>query len=53
MPAIKPANNPFMDARIVGIVIMAGLVLTAAGSPIGLGRLWVRIPLVKRYPLLK
>ena len=51
--AITPANNPFMDAHIIGIIIMAGLVLTAAGSPIGLGRLWVRIPLVKRYPLLK
>ena len=51
--AITPANNPFLDAHIIGIIIMAGLVLTAAGSPIGLGRLWVRIPLVKRYPLLK
>ena len=50
---ITPENNPFMDDHIVGIIIMAGLVLAAAGSPIGLGKLWVRIPLVKRYPLLK
>ena len=50
---ITPENNPFMDDHIVGMIIMAGLVLAAAGSPIGLGKLWVRIPLVKRYSLLK
>ena len=50
---ITPQNNPFLDDHIVDIIIMAGLVLAAAGSPIGLGKLWVRIPLVKRYPLLK
>jgi thiosulfate dehydrogenase [quinone] large subunit len=50
---ITPENNPFMDDHLIGMIIMAGLVLAAAGSPIGLGRLWVRIPLVKRYPLLK
>jgi thiosulfate dehydrogenase [quinone] large subunit len=37
---IGPENNPFLDDHIVGIIIMAGLVLAAAGSPIGLGKLW-------------
>jgi len=50
---ITPENNPFMDDHIVGMMIMAGLVLAAAGSPIGLGKLWVRTRLVKRYPILK
>ncbi len=50
---ITPNNNPFMDDHIVGIIIMAGLVLEAAGSPIGQGKLWVQIRLVKRYPILK
>ena len=50
---ITPNNNPFMDDHIVGIIIVAGLVLEAAGSPIGQGKLWVQIRLVKRYPILK
>ena len=50
---ITPENNPFLDDHIIGMIIMAGLILAAAGSPIGLGKLWVRIPLVKKYPLLK
>jgi thiosulfate dehydrogenase (quinone) large subunit len=50
---ITPENNPFMDDHLIGMIIMAGLVIAAAGSPIGLGKLWVRIPLVKKYPLLK
>ena len=50
---ITPENNPFLDDHIVGIIIMAGLVIAAAGSPIGLGKLWVRTRLVKRYPILK
>jgi thiosulfate dehydrogenase [quinone] large subunit len=50
---ITPENNPFLDDHIIGMIIMAGLIVAAAGSPIGLGKLWVRIPLVKKYPLLK
>ncbi len=50
---ITPENNPFLDDHIIGMIIVAGLILAAAGSPIGLGKLWVRIPLVEKYPLLK
>ena len=50
---ITPENNPFLDAHIIGMIIVAGLILAAVGSPIGLGKLWVRIPLVKKYPFLK
>lgn len=50
---ITPENNPFLDDHIIGMIIMAGLIVAAAGSPIGLGKLWVRIPLVKKYPLLE
>ena len=50
---ITQENNPFLDDHIIGMIIVAGLILAAAGSPIGLGKLWVRIPLVKKYPLLK
>lgn len=50
---ITPENNPFMDDHLIGMIIMAGLILAAAGFPTGLGKLWVRISLVKRSPLLK
>ena len=50
---VTPENNRFMDDHLIGMFIMAGLITAVAGSPTGLGKLWVRIPLVKRYPLLK
>ncbi|MDP6065227.1 MAG: hypothetical protein QGI49_10635 [SAR202 cluster bacterium] len=50
---ITPENSPFMDDHLISMIIMAGLILAVVGSPTGLGKLWVRIPLIKRYPLLK
>ena len=50
---ITPESNPFMDDHLIGMIIFAGLILAVVDSPTGLGKLWVRIPLVKRSPLLK
>ncbi len=46
-------NNPVVDDHLVGIIVMAVLVLGAAGTTWGLGRTWRRIPLVERYPVLR
>jgi thiosulfate dehydrogenase [quinone] large subunit len=50
--SMPPEHNPFMDEHIIGAIIMLGLIFAAGGSPIGLGRLWMRTGLVKRYPVL-
>ena len=51
--SILPEHNPFMDEHLIGVAIMVGLILTATGSPIGLGKIWVRTRLVERYPILR
>jgi thiosulfate dehydrogenase [quinone] large subunit len=50
---LPPANNPFMDDHLVYAAVLAVLALTGAGDTLGLGRLWARVPLVQRLPILK
>ena len=50
---LPPENNPFMDDHIVYALVLVALALTSAGTTLGLGRLWERIPLVARYGFLK
>ncbi|GAB1692663.1 hypothetical protein [Krasilnikovia sp. M28-CT-15] len=50
---LPPANNPFMDDHLIYAGVLALLALTAAGDALGLGKLWARIPLVQRLPILK
>ncbi|MEV7806960.1 hypothetical protein AB0O28_28830 [Microbispora sp. NPDC088329] len=47
------ATNPFMDEHIVYAIVLAGLALTGAGTPLGLGTQWAATPLVRRLPILK
>jgi thiosulfate dehydrogenase [quinone] large subunit len=50
---LPPANNPFMDDHLIYAGVLAVLALTAAGDTLGLGRLWARLPIVQRLPILR
>jgi thiosulfate dehydrogenase [quinone] large subunit len=46
-------TNPFLDDHLVYAIVLVGLALLHAGDTIGLGRIWARIPLVNRFPVLR
>ncbi|MCH7745626.1 MAG: hypothetical protein IIC84_06090 [Chloroflexi bacterium] len=50
---IFPEHNPFMDEHIVYAIIMIGLTVAGAGRYLGLGGIWTRTKLVKKYPILE
>ena len=51
--SIWPENNPFVDEHVVYAIVLAGIAYVAAGRYLGFGKYWERVPLVKRYPILK
>jgi thiosulfate dehydrogenase (quinone) large subunit len=51
--AMWPDNNPFLDEHLVYIIVLAGIAYVGAGRYLGLQRDWERLPLVKRFPILK
>ena len=51
--AIWPEHNPFIDDHVVYAVVLAGIAYVGAGRYYGLGEYWERLPLVKRFPILK
>jgi len=51
--ALPPANNPVLDDHLLGAVTMIVLGLTLAGDTWGAGRMWSRLPLVQRLPVLR
>jgi thiosulfate dehydrogenase (quinone) large subunit len=50
---LPPDNNPFMDDHLIYALVLVVLALAGADKAIGLGRVWARLPLVKRYGVLK
>ena len=48
-----PANNPFMDEHLVYGLLFFALTLSDAGQHLGLGKMWLRVPFVKKYPFLQ
>ncbi|WP_239311971.1 DoxX family membrane protein [Plantactinospora mayteni] len=50
---LPPENNPFLDEHLVNAALLAGLALVGAGDTWGLGRIWARLPIVRRQPWLK
>ena len=50
---MPPENNPFVDSHIMYAIVMVTLVATAPGAYLGLGGLWAKTRLVRRYPVLK
>jgi thiosulfate dehydrogenase [quinone] large subunit len=50
---LPPDNNLFMDDHIIYALVLVVLALAGADKAFGLGRMWERLPLVKRHGLLK
>jgi thiosulfate dehydrogenase [quinone] large subunit len=50
--AIWPEHNPFVDEHVIDAVVLAALFLANAGRYYGLGKVWQRTRLVRRYPVL-
>ena len=50
---LPPANNPFMDDHIVYAIVAILLAALGAGRFVGLGGVWERLPIVKRFGFLK
>lgn len=50
---LPPATNPVLDNHILGAITMVVLGLTLAGDTWGMGKLWARNDLVRRYPVLR
>ncbi len=50
---LPPANNPFMDDHIVYALVLGMLALMGAGKTLGFGRMWERLAIVRRFPILK
>lgn len=50
---LPPENNPIIDDHLINAAVLAGLALVGAGNTLGLGRIWARLPLVRKMPWLK
>jgi len=53
MASLPLDNNPFMDYHLVYAIVLIGLAAVHAGDTLGLGRMWTRTELVRRYPVLR
>jgi thiosulfate dehydrogenase [quinone] large subunit len=53
MASLPLDTNPFMDDHLVYAIVLIGLAAVHAGDTLGLGRLWARTQLVRRYPVLR
>lgn len=53
MASLPLDNNPFMDDHLVYAVVLIGLAAVHAGDTLGLGRIWARTHLVRRFPVLR
>lgn len=50
---ILPEHNPILDEHIVYAIIMLALAAAGAGRYLGLGKVWARTRLVRRFPILE
>ena len=51
--SLRLENNPFMDDHVIYAIVLIGLALAGAGRTLGLGRVWEKTSLVRRFPFLK
>ncbi len=53
LAVLPPTHNPILDDHIIYSLVLAGLAAVKAGDYLGLGKKWVSLPIVKRYPILR
>jgi thiosulfate dehydrogenase [quinone] large subunit len=51
--ALPPANNPFMDDHLIYALVLVALALVGAGTTLGLGKVWERLPVIRDHGILK
>ena len=51
--ALWPANNPFIDQHIIYILLIIGLAGVNKDQVLGLRKVWVKLPVVKKYSWLE
>lgn len=47
------STNPFVDYHVVYAVVLIALAVTSAGDTLGVGKLWAKLPMVRRSRLLR
>jgi thiosulfate dehydrogenase [quinone] large subunit len=50
---LPTVTNPFIDDHLIGLLVVVLLTLIGAGHVWGLGSVWNKVDLVKRYPILR
>jgi thiosulfate dehydrogenase [quinone] large subunit len=50
---LPPASNPVLDDHLIYAGLLAGLALLGAGTTLGLGKYWAKLPIVQKAPWLK
>jgi thiosulfate dehydrogenase [quinone] large subunit len=50
---LPPENNPLIDEHIIYILVLIILAAADSGDFLGLGKYWKKIPLVKKYSILR
>ncbi|WP_433384840.1 hypothetical protein [Micromonospora sp. KLBMP9576] len=50
---LPPETNPFMDEHLLHAALLIGLALVNAGATLGLGGIWAKLPIVRRFPWLR
>ncbi|NDU72061.1 DoxX family membrane protein [Actinomadura sp. DSM 109109] len=51
--SLWPDANPFMDMHWIYAAALVSAALGDAGRTLGFGRVWERLPLVRRHPILR
>lgn len=51
--SLWPDSNPFMDQHWLYAALLISVALADAGTTLGLGRSWTRLPVVRDHPLLR
>lgn len=53
LAVLPPAHNPLVDEHLIYIVVLIGLYRTNSGHGSSLGKWWVGLDVVKKFPILK
>lgn len=50
---LLPETNPFLDEHLIYALVLIGLLAIGADRTLGLGERWARLPIVRRFPILR
>lgn len=51
--ALPPENNPFLDDHIIYALVLSVLAMSSAGSTLGFGGIWEKLPIVSKHAVLR